>query len=257
MKTKKFLLVSLLLSTFSLSACDLSGLISHSGNDNDDESSDVGGNSNSDVGGNSNSNAGGNRYDDSIFDESESLRKLIAYGKNTGFEITTRATAADGTDSEITLAMKGNLWWHIDGEGSGGGYRLEDGKCAMLSYEEGTWSVFLPNVGETQFEAMFEAMSNYLYKANGYFANEGFTFDSNGKYAGRDVLKFKYERTVGWVSVKHDYYVDKDLGISLYQYAETTNESEKDWAKLETTSFKSGDDVTPITIAEQLLGLNI
>lgn len=242
MKINKFLLVSLLLGAFSLTACDLSGLINASGNDNDDESADVGGNSNS--------NAGGKSYDDSIFDESESLEKLIAYGKNTGFEITTKATAADGTNSEITLAMKGNLWWHIDSEGSGSGYRLEDGKCAMLSYDEGTWSVFIPNVGETQFEAMFEAMSNYLYKANGYFANEGFTFDSNGKYVGRDVLKFKYERTVASVSVKHDYYVDKDLGISLYQYAETTNESEKDWAKLETTSFKSGNDVTPITIVE-------
>ena len=242
MKINKFLLVSLLLSTFSLSACDLSSLINDSGNDNDDESSDVSGNSNS--------SAGGNSYDDSIFDESESLEKLIAFGKNTGFEITTKATAVDGTNNEITLAMKGNLWWYIDSEGSGSGYRLEDGKCAMLSYDEGTWSVFLPNVGETQFEAMFESMSNYLYKANDYFANEGFTFDSNGKYAGRDVLKFKYERTVGPVSVKHDYYVDKDLGISLYQYAVTTNESEKDWAKLETTSFKSGNDVTPITIAE-------
>ena len=242
MKINKFLLVSLLFATFSLTACDLSGLINDSGNDNDDESADVGGDSNS--------KAGGNSYDDSIFDESESLEKLIAYGKNTGFEITTKATAADGTNYDITLAMKGNIWWHIDGEGSGTGYRLEDGKCAMLSYEEGTWSVFIANVGETQFEAMFASMSNYLYKANGYFANEGFTFDSNGKYAGRDVLKFKYERTVASVSVKHNYYVDKDLGISLYQYAETTNESEKDWAKLETTSFKSGNDVTPITIAE-------
>ncbi|MBQ9266450.1 MAG: hypothetical protein IJ186_05275 [Bacilli bacterium] len=242
MKINKFLLVGLLLSTFSLSACDLSSLINDSGNDNDDE--------NTDVGGDSNGNTGGNSYDDSIFDESESLEKLIAYGKNTGFEITTKVTAADGTNDEMTLAMKGNLWWHINSDGSGTGYRLENGKCAMLSYDEGTWSVFIPNVGETQFEAMFEGISNYLYKANGYFANEGFTFDSNGKYAGRDVLKFKYERTVGWVSVKHDYYVDKDLGISLYQYAETTNESEKDWAKLETTSFKSGNDVTPITIAE-------
>ena len=242
MKINKFLLVSLLFTTFSLTACNLSGLINDSGNDNDDDSADVGGDSNS--------NTGGNNYDDSIFDESESLKKLIAYGKNTGFEITTKATAADGTNDEITLAMKGNLWWYIDSEGSGSGYRLEDGKCAMLSYDEGTWSVFVPNVGETQFEAMFESVSAYLYKANGYFANEGFTFDSNGKYAGRDVLKFKYERTVGLVSVKHDYYVDKDLGISLYQYAETTNESEKDWAKLETTSFKSGNDVTPITIAE-------
>ena len=242
MKMNKFLLAGLLFATFSLTACGLSGLINDSGNGNDDESGDVGGNSNS--------NAGGKSYDDSIFDESESLEKLIAYGKNTGFEITTKATAADGTNYDITLAMKGNLWWHIDSEGSGSGYLLEDGKCAMLSYDEGIWSVFISNVGETQFEAMFESTSNYLYRANSYFANEGFTFDSNGKYAGRDVLKFKYERSVGPVSVKHDYYVDKDLGISLYQYAETTNESEKDWAKLETTSFKSGNDVTPITIAE-------
>ena len=247
MKINKFILVSLLFATFSLTACDLAGLVSKAANDGD-VSQNAGDKSKGGAGGNSGAQ-GGDNYDDSIFDESESLEKLIAYGKNTGFEITTKATAADGTDSEITLAMKGNLWWYIDSEGSGGGYRLEGDKCAMLSYDEGTWSVFISNVGETQFEAMFESMSVYLYKANGYFANEGFTFDSNGKYAGRDVLKFKYERTVASVSVKHDYYVDKDLGISLYQYAETTNESEKDWAKLETTSFKTGNDVTPITVA--------
>lgn len=238
MKKCLILLPALILS---LSACDLSGIIRNANNDNDDTNENTGGDTD---------DSGSNNYDDSIFDKSESLEKLIAYGKNTGFEITTKATAADGTNNQITLAMKGNLWWHIDSDGSGSGYRLEDGKCAMLSYDEGTWSVFISNVGETQFEAMFESVSNYLYKANSYFANEGFTFDSNGKYAGRDVLKFKYERTVASVSVKHDYYVDKDLGISLYQYAETTSDGEKDWAKLETTSFKTGNDVTQITIAE-------
>ena len=238
MKKCLILLPALILS---LSACDLSGIIRHANNDNDDTNENTGGDTD---------DSGSNNYDDSIFDKSESLEKLIAYGKNTGFEITTKATAADGTNNQITLAMKGNLWWHIDSDGSGSGYLLEDGKCAMLSYDEGTWSVFISNVGETQFEAMFESVSNYLYKANSYFANEGFTFDSNGKYAGRDVLKFKYERTVASVSVKHDYYVDKDLGISLYQYAETTSDGEKDWAKLETTSFKTGNDVTQITIAE-------
>ena len=238
MKKCLILLPALILS---LSACDLSGIIRNANNDNDDTNENTGGDTD---------DSGSNNYDDSIFDKSESLEKLIAYGKNTGFEITTKATAADGTNNQITLAMKGNLWWHIDSDGSGSGYLLEDGKCAMLSYDEGTWSVFISNVGETQFEAMFESVSNYLYKANSYFANEGFTFDSNGKYAGRDVLKFKYERTVASVSVKHDYYVDKDLGISLYQYAETTSDGEKDWAKLETTSFKTGNDVTQITIAE-------
>lgn len=238
MKKCLILLPALILS---LSACDLSGIIRNANNDNGDTNENTGGDTD---------DSGSNNYDDSIFDKSESLEKLIAYGKNTGFEITTKATAADGTNNQITLAMKGNLWWHIDSDGSGSGYRLEDGKCAMLSYDEGTWSVFISNVGETQFEAMFESVSNYLYKANSYFANEGFTFDSNGKYAGRYVLKFKYERTVASVSVKHDYYVDKDLGISLYQYAETTSDGEKDWAKLETTSFKTGNDVTQITIAE-------
>ena len=238
MKKCLILLPALILS---LSACDLSGIIRNANNDNGDTNENTGGDTD---------DGGSNNYDDSIFDEPESLRKLMAFGKDTGFEITTKATAADGTNNQITLAMKGNLWWHIDSDGSGSGYRLEDGKCAMLSYDEGTWSVFISNVGETQFEAMFESVSNYLYKANSYFANEGFTFDSNGKYAGRDVLKFKYERTVASVSVKHDYYVDKDLGISLYQYAETTSDGEKDWAKLETTSFKTGNDVTQITIAE-------
>ena len=187
MKINKFLLVSLLLSTFSLTACDLGGLISKANNDDDDVSENDGDKSKGGASDNSGAQ-GGDNYDDSIFDESESLEKLIAYGKNTGFEITTKATAADGTNSEITLAMKGNLWWHIDSEGSGSGYRLEDGKCAMLSYDEGTWSVFIPNVGETQFEAMFESMSSYLYKANGYFANEGFTFDNNLHPENRSIL---------------------------------------------------------------------
>lgn len=237
---KKFLILLPAL-VLSLSACTLSGIINNSNNDNDDTNENNGG----DTGG-----SGSNDYDDSIFDEPESLRKLMAFGKDTGFEITTKASSSDGEGEQIVFAMKGNTWWELDGEGYGTGYRLENNKCSMLTYSEGTWSVFIDNVGESQFEAMFESTAVYFYKANSYFANEGFVFDGNAKYAGRDVMKFKYSRSVATVSVKHDYYVDKDLGISLYQYAETTSDGEKDWAKLETTSFKTGNDVTQIAIAE-------
>lgn len=248
MKINKFLLVSLLLSTFSLTACDLAGLMSKAANEGDESSQNAADNSNSNAGGNSGAQ-GGDNYDDSIFDKPDSLKKLMAFGKNTGFEITTKATSNDGDDGDVVIAMKGNTWWLITEDGSGTGYRLENGKCAMLSNTEGKWSVLIADVGETQYEAMFESMSSYLYEANTYFANNGFDFDGNIQYAGRNAMKFKYARTVATVSVKHEYYVDADLGISLYQYAETVSGSDKDWAKLETTSFKTGNDVTPITVA--------
>ena len=96
---------------------------------------------------------------------------------------------------------------------------------------------------------MFESVTNYLYVANNYFANEGFASNGTGKYTGRDVLKYKYHRSVATVSVNHEYYIDKDLGINLYQYASTTNLEGTTWAKIETTSFKTGNEVTAITVA--------
>ena len=183
-------------------------------------------------------------------DITESIEKLMAFGKDTGFEITTKATDSDGTDYTYVLGMKGNIWWLID-ESGGSGYQLNGDKCAMLTYdvENQTWSTLIANVGETQFKAMFESLTSYLYKSNAYFANEGFTSNGEGTYARRDVLKFKYHRAVGTVSVDHEYYVDKDLGISIYQYAETRNGSEVSWAKLETTSFKTGNDVEAIVVS--------
>ena len=174
----------------------------------------------------------------------------MAFGKDTGFEITTKATDSDGTDYTFVLGMKGNIWWQID-ESGGTGYQLNSDKCAMLTYddENQTWSTLIANVGETQFKAMFESVTSYLYKSNAYFANEGFTGNGEGTYAGRNVLKFKYHRAVGTVSVDHEYFVDKDLGISIYQYAETKNDSDVSWAKLETTSFKTGNDVEAIVVS--------
>lgn len=245
MKKRLLLLLPALL--LSLTACDISSLINNIGND-DDESEDVGDNSNGNGGGKS-QDAG---YDDSVFDKPESLQKLMAYGKNTGFEIKTKATESDGSGaSEITLGMKGDIWWMIDDTGYGTGYRLENNVCSMLTYDEtaGSWSVLIANAGETQYTEMFDSITSYLYTANDVFANEGFVADGTSKYAGRDVLKFKYSRTVATYSAKHDYYVDKDLGITLYEYAESTSDGETDWVKFETTSFKSGNDVTAITVA--------
>ena len=241
MKKRFFILLPALL--LSLTACDINGLLNSLGGDNSEDSGNV--DDNSSVNANNNS-------DDSIFDKPQSLEKLMAYGKNTGFEIKTKATEDDAEGAEITLGMKGNIWWTLNAEGSGTGYRLENNVCSMLSYSSETqsWSVLIANAGETQYEEMFESVSSYLYVANNYFANEGFTANGSGTYAGRNVLKYKYELIVSAViGVKHEYYVDKDLGISLYQYAETTSDGQKEWAKLETTSFKSGNDVTAITIA--------
>lgn len=250
MKINKFILVSLLFATFSLTACDLGGLISKANNDDDDVSENDGDKSKGGAGDNS-SAQGGDNYDDSIFDKPESLKKFMDFGKNTGFEITTKATSSDGTDSDVLFAMKGNTWWMIDDTGYGTGYRLDGGKCAMLSYDDtsNSWSVLIADVGESQYEAMFESLSGYLYKANNDFANDGFAYEGNMQYAGRNTMKFKYSRSVATVSIKHDYYVDSELGISLYEYAETSSDGEKEWAKLETTSFKTGNGVTPITVA--------
>lgn len=245
---KKGLLILVPALLLSLTACDLGSLAEKLGGNGDDgeTSQNDGDNSN----GNVNSNNQGD--DDSIFDKTESVDKLMAYGKDTGFEIVTVGSESDGTaNTSFTLGMKGNVWWIMDDEGYGSGYRLENGVCSMLTYDgtTQTWSVLIANVGETQFKEMFASETDYLYKANTYFANEGFASNGSGKYAGRDVLKYKYHRAVGTVSVDHEYYVDKDLGISIYQYAATTSDGDTSWAKLETTSFKTGNDVAAITIA--------
>ena len=247
---KKGLLILVPALLLSLTACDLSSLAEKLGGNGDGEESseNSGGNSGGNGAGSSQQSGGDN---DDIFDKTESIDKLMAFGKDTGFEIVTVGSESDGTaDSSFTLGMKGNVWWIMD-EGYGSAYRLENGVCSMLTYDgtTQTWSVLIANVGETQFKEMFASETDYLYKSNNYFANEGFVSNGSGKYAGRDVLKYKYHRAVGTVSVDHEYYVDKDLGISLYQYAATTSDGDTSWAKLETTSFKTGNDVSPITIA--------
>ncbi len=246
MKKGLFIVFPILL--LSLTACDLSALMSNlGGGDGDgDSSQNAGDNSN----GNANSNNQGD--DDSIFDKTESIDKLMAYGKDTGFEIVTVGSESDGTaNTSFTLGMKGNAWWLIDEDGYGVGYRLENNVCSSLTYdsEAKTWSVLIANIGESQYKEMFASQTDYLYKANNYFANEGFASNGSGKYAGRDVLKYKYHRAVATVSIDHEYYVDKELGICIYQYAATTSDGDTSWAKLETTSFKTGNDVPAITIA--------
>ena len=245
MKKGLLMLVPALL--LSLTACDLGSLAEKLGGNSDDEETSQNVDDNSNGTGTSNNQGD----DDSIFDKTESIDKLMAYGKDTGFEIVTVGSESDGTaDSSFTLGMKGNVWWIMD-EGYGSAYRLENGVCSMLTYDgtTQTWSVLIANVGETQFKEMFASETDYFYKANNYFANEGFASNGSGKYAGRDVLKYKYHRAAGTVSVDHEYYVDKDLGISLYQYAATTSDGDTSWAKLETTSFKTGNEVSAITVA--------
>ena len=239
---RKGLLILVPALLLSLTACDISGLLSQLGGDSEeeDDSSEV------------INNSDGGEEDDDIFDKTESLEKLMAYGKDTGFEIVTVGSESDGTaDTTATLGMKGNVWWLMDDQGYGTAYRLENGVCSSLTYDGSTqsWSVLIANVGETQYTEMFASVTDYLYKANNYFANQGFTSDGSGSYAGRSVLKYKYQFSIGTVSIEHDYYVDEELGISLYQYAATTSDGETSWAKLETTSFKSGNDVTAIVVA--------
>ena len=245
---KKGLLILVPALLLSLTACDLGSLAEKLGGNGDDgeTSQNAGDNSN----GNVNSNNQGD--DDSIFDKTESVDKLMAYGKDTGFEIVTVGSESDGTaNTSFTLGMKGNTWWLIDEDGYGVGYRLENNVCSSLTYdsEAKTWSVLIANIGETQYKEMFASQADYLYKANNYFANEGFASNGSGKYAGRDVLKYKYHRAVATVSIDHEYYVDKELGICIYQYAATTSDGDTSWAKLETASFKTGNDVAAITVA--------
>lgn len=245
---KKGLLILVPALLLSLTACDLGSLAEKLGGNGDDgeTSQNAGDNSN----GNANSNNQGD--DDAIFDQTESIDKLMKFGKDTGFEIVTVGSESDGTaNTSFTLGMKGNAWWLIDEDGYGVGYRLENNVCSSLTYdsEAKTWSVLIANIGETQYKEMFASQTDYLYKANNYFANEGFASNGSGKYAGRDVLKYKYHRAVATVSIDHEYYVDKELGICIYQYAATTSDGDTSWAKLETTSFKTGNDVAAITIA--------
>ena len=99
MKKKLFVLLPLLM--VSLSACNLSDLMNQLSGDNESADND------SD---NSNGNANNqNSVDDSIFDKPESLKKLMAFGKNTGFEITTVASENEGSGGTIVIGMKGNV----------------------------------------------------------------------------------------------------------------------------------------------------
>ena len=239
MKKKLMFLLALFLC---LTACDISSLIPSENGGDDDESSQAqdqsqgGGQQGSDI-------------DQSIFDIPESLNKLMAYGKNTGFDIdfVTKETGYDDTNRKI--GMKGDTFWVYDTIWSG--YRLVDGKCQMLDYDEDNqkWSVLIANIGdESQYNQMFASLTSFLYTANEYSANEGFVSNGEGTYQGRNVYKFKYERKIATYSTSHEYYVDKELGITLYDKATSSSDGDISSVSIEVTSFKTGSQVADPTI---------
>ena len=74
------------------------------------------------------------------------------------------------------------------------GYRLVDGKCQMLDYDEDNqkWSVLIANIGdESQYNQMFASLTSFLYTANEYSANEGFVSDGDTSSASVEVTSFK------------------------------------------------------------------
>ena len=90
---KKGLLILVPALLLSLTACDLSGLAEKLGGNSDDEETSQ----NSDDNSNGNGVSNNQGDDDSIFDKTESIDKLMAYGKDTGFEIVTVGSESDGT----------------------------------------------------------------------------------------------------------------------------------------------------------------
>lgn len=218
-----------------LTACDLSALANKSNDEEEQESSEEG--------------AG----EQLSFNKEEVINKLKNYGKTTGFDITfDTKTVSDGETSEnsMEVAMKDNMVWLIqDGEYTGAEYN--ETSVTLFTSEDGT-AFQTTEYGPEQLEGKTpeEFFDDFLetYTAFFYFADTykslGLTKVRNMVYVNREAAEYSFEFHYGGVGTTYKTYIDDELGITLYFFAEATDtDGSKESTEFKVKTFLSGDQV--------------
>lgn len=236
MKKKLLFLLPLLL--IPLTACDMGGIANKNDDDGDDaETSEPG--------------AG----DKLSYDKKEVYNKLKNYGKTTGFDITidTKSVSSEQTTkSTIQVGMKDDMVWLISDDGSYTGIELTSATTiTAFTSEDGTTfdtnelgpDALNGQTPEEFFDYYAETLTMYFYMAENYKVL-GLTKVKDLTYAGRSATEYAFDMRYGVMGTTAKLYLDKELGINLYLFAEAVDEEgNKESSELDVKSFLSGNQV--------------
>ena len=234
MKKKLLFLLPLLL--MPLTACDMSNLTNKGDDDDSIEVSEPG---------------AGEKLS---FDKDEVANKLKTYGQTTGFDITLETkTVQEGetTQNTMEVAMKGNMVWVITDGSYAGVEATSNTTVTAFTSEDGT-TFDVTELGpddlegktpEEFFDEYLETLTSFFYFAE-YYKSLGLTKVKDLTYVGRNASEYELSMYYGSVGSSFKTYVDKELGITLYFLADSTDEDGiKTTTEFKVTSFKSGDQV--------------
>ena len=233
MKKKLLFLLPLLL--MPLTACDMSALANKSNDEEEKETSDEG---------------AGEKLS---FDKDEVFNKLKNYGKTTGFDITfDTKTISDGeeTNTSMEVAMKDNMVWLIQ-DGAYTGAEYNETSVTLFTSEDGVTfdtTEYGPEQLEDKtpeefFEDLLDTYTSFFYFADVY-KSLGLTKVRNMVYANTEAAEYSFEFHYGGAGATYKTYIDDELGINLYFFAETIDaEGAKESTEFKVKTFLSGDQV--------------
>ncbi len=187
------------------------------------------------------------------FDKDEVFNKLKNYGKTTGFDITfDTKTIQDGQTSEnsMEVAMKDNMVWLVT-EGTYTGAEYNETSVTLFTSEDGVTfdtTEYGPEQLENKtpeefFEDLLDTYTSFFYFADMY-KTLGLTKVRNMVYANREAAEYSFEFYYGGVGATYKTYIDDELGINLYFFADATDEDgNKTSTEFKVTAFLSGNQV--------------
>ena len=189
------------------------------------------------------------------YNKKEVYNKLKNYGKTTGFDITMDTKSVSGeqtTKSTIQVGMKDDMVWLINEDGNYTGIELTSATTITAFTSEDGQTFDTNELGpdalngqtpEEFYDYYAETLTMYFYMAENYKVL-GLSKVKDLTYAGRSATEYAFDMRYGVMGTTAKLYLDKELGINLYLFAEAVDEEgNKDSTEFDVKTFLSGNQV--------------
>ena len=190
------------------------------------------------------------------YDKKEAFNKLKNYGKTTGFDITMDVkSVSDGktTKNTIEVGMKDDMVWLINDDGNYTGIELTSATTVTAFTSEDGVTFDTNELGpdalngqtpEEFYDSYAETLTMYFYMAENYKVL-GLSKVKDLTYVGRNATEYAFDMRYGVMGTTAKLYIDKELGINLYLFAEAVDEEgNKDSTEFDVKTFLSGSQVS-------------
>lgn len=190
------------------------------------------------------------------YDKKEVYNKLKNYGKTTGFDITMDVKSVSGeqtTKNTVEVGMKDDMVWLINEDGNYTGIELTSATTVTAFTSEDGITFDTNELGpdalngqtpEEFYDYYAETLTMYFYMAENYKVL-GLSKVKDLTYAGRNATEYAFDMRYGVMGTTAKLYLDKELGINLYLFAEATDEEgNKDSTEFDVKTFLSGNQVS-------------